>query len=944
MRKNVYFFKKNSKYKITNQQLIPHSQKDHGIKMLAKFSLFSTIFMLLAQLCELDKIQNTDKRISGIFQHLDHDLILSQNKAFIILDFDLSKLGTQFDEVRIMISKYKLGIQELSLKQIGVKKLGEALTQEFTVVVDGFDSLKQILGHQPSNTDEEAFERNEQEILKAELTRSETLGQDLAEDLQIPSVSNNSRTGKRRKRTTTLASTEASSSILEDYLVIGPPETTITPVVESGNAEVIEDTTEVIKSEHPSGIESGTTEIAGVIPEVIKTETPPPEIADDVIAISHSEMGVGNATTVTEPINVDGTDLNPYETNLEIQNVDRINDEEFDHDQNISNDITEASLTTESSTVKNQVWKRPFLSEEARQNFWNQAISEQKIFTQRAFSKRQRERAEYERRKKILNETISGSMRIVDNKLVKTSIPNLTSNSITVVEENSDGNNLTSNFIQVSGDETTGFNSKTDSITVLRRKKRQEQLLGVALSFAAGMGLESYLKSSEIRGIENHITNLNDQNSLIIKHLNASHEEIIANRQTLIDLNTAVNKSIMVLSTEQKEFHAAQLYAIISQTIQNLYKNLQTFETVLNTAVLHKKVHLKTVTHKGAQEIVKDIKDLANNYNLHSTLENGKDVYFLPCSTVVLTTGFRLILTTYLYRKPFHFKLFEYQSTPFRISKEIVTEVQLSKKILALAHKNKFGHTYLELAKSTLEKCEKFGKYLVCTDRKLIAKTEKNPSCLLSLFLSKTEQIQELCPLQLKNVSTDITPINKSEFIVLLKSAQTGEISCNETVIHRALQFKELPNKILLQPNCVLLIDNFLMEGPMISNLQQRSADIKFWPIGIQALISNISTDKLKSIMENFGKISNVKSISKWDLKILQDLNTENKQAFFGEFTNPEILNTALALLGIFVTTIFSIYLWVNFKRFKNKDFKQKFEDHPPLLPILKNNRIQKDH
>ena len=117
------FLKKDTKYKITNQQLIPHSQKDHGIKMLAKFSFFSTIVILLAQLCEPDKIQNTDRRISGIFQDLEHDLILSQNKAFIILDFDLSKLKFQFDEVRIMISKYKLGLNKRwNLKFTGINE------------------------------------------------------------------------------------------------------------------------------------------------------------------------------------------------------------------------------------------------------------------------------------------------------------------------------------------------------------------------------------------------------------------------------------------------------------------------------------------------------------------------------------------------------------------------------------------------------------------------------------------------------------------------------------------------------------------------------------------------------------------------------------------------------------------------------------------------------
>ena len=42
-----------------------------------------------------------------------------------------------------------------------------------------------------------------------------------------------------------------------------------------------------------------------------------------------------------------------------------------------------------------------------------------------------------------------------------------------------------------------------------------------------------------------------------------------------------------------------------------------------------------------------------------------------------------------------------------------------------MALKNKCGHTHMEIKKNSLEKCEKFGKYLVGTDRNFIAKAEK---------------------------------------------------------------------------------------------------------------------------------------------------------------------------------------------------------------------------
>ena len=63
--------------------------------------------------------------------------------------------------------------------------------------------------------------------------------------------------------------------------------------------------------------------------------------------------------------------------------------------------------------------ENPFLSSEARRRFQEQASLQQKAFTQEAFSRRQKEREEYEQRKKKINQTISESIEIVENKMVE---------------------------------------------------------------------------------------------------------------------------------------------------------------------------------------------------------------------------------------------------------------------------------------------------------------------------------------------------------------------------------------------------------------------------------------------------------------------------------------------------------------------------------------------
>ena len=90
------------------------------------FSLF-TILLVLVQHSESGRILGIDKQTLGVFQMLAEDLILCQNKAFILLDFALSLPNSQFDDVRFSIAQYRLWIQVLKSSKVSALKFEDPL-------------------------------------------------------------------------------------------------------------------------------------------------------------------------------------------------------------------------------------------------------------------------------------------------------------------------------------------------------------------------------------------------------------------------------------------------------------------------------------------------------------------------------------------------------------------------------------------------------------------------------------------------------------------------------------------------------------------------------------------------------------------------------------------------------------------------------------------------
>ena len=97
---------------------------------------------------------------------------------------------------------------------------------------------------------------------------------------------------------------------------------------------------------------------------------------------------------------------------------------------------------------------------------------------------------------------------------------------------------------------------------------------------------------------------------------------------------------------------------------------------------------------------------MAERQNLLSAVDSIKNLYKFPTSTVVTKTGFRIILSTFFYRKEFRFRMFSYMNAPLRISKNVETSVALKKHILGVSKRNNFGFDFIEMNESELNRCK----------------------------------------------------------------------------------------------------------------------------------------------------------------------------------------------------------------------------------------------
>ena len=109
------------------------------------------------------------------------------------------------------------------------------------------------------------------------------------------------------------------------------------------------------------------------------------------------------------------------------------------------------------------------------------------------------------------------------------------------------------------------------------------------------------------------------------------------------------------------------MYLLISSRIHHLFLNLQTFQNVLDSSMIHKKLYVGALSVEGLQHAVNSLKKMAERQNLLSAVDWVKTLYKFPTSTVVTKTGFRIIMSIFFYRKEFRFRMFSYINAPLTL-------------------------------------------------------------------------------------------------------------------------------------------------------------------------------------------------------------------------------------------------------------------------------------
>ena len=153
------------------------------------------------------------------------------------------------------------------------------------------------------------------------------------------------------------------------------------------------------------------------------------------------------------------------------------------------------------------------------------------------------------------------------------------------------------------------------------------------------------------------------------------------------------------------------------------------------------------------------------------------------------------------------------------------------------------------------------------------------------------------------------------------------------------MQFRTIPNRITLKPNCLLVLNNFSREGSSDHYMSQLSQNIKFWPVE-PAHLFNISTKKLHHFVQEFGKLTKMKELSNWDLKLVEKLN-KDFQTPIGQVDFPQILSLIFTCIGLIFTASVAIKMCCTKKHQQHETDKEMVYLNPsaPSYPILRENR-----
>jgi hypothetical protein len=299
---------------------------------------------------------------------------------------------------------------------------------------------------------------------------------------------------------------------------------------------------------------------------------------------------------------------------------------------------------------------------------------------------------------------------------------------------------------------------------VITSDKRFLDLVALGMSGAA-LTLSTF-NSAKISKLETQIATSNkridhlvDITSLHEQHFKAVDQKI-DNVSDKVAMMLPVNKVHFAKMTDFMEQKFGTAVAISERLIHTAY---------------NKKVSPGALHHEALLEIVKYIKEIAENSELLSFIHQPSDLFLVETSNVYKPDEkmFDLVMHVPLVAPHNLMQLYEFIPLPvhFNFSGNVsVTPEVGNNNMIAVGH----SQSYQIISSSNLQTCNKMGETYLCKGRNVLL-TDLTKTCLGALYLANAKDIQDRCKFSIGGAQEKIFRLDSNTHVVY----SLGKINTN---------------------------------------------------------------------------------------------------------------------------------------------------------------------
>ena len=268
--------------------------------------------------------------------------------------------------------------------------------------------------------------------------------------------------------------------------------------------------------------------------------------------------------------------------------------------------------------------------------------------------------------------------------------------------------------------------------------------------------------------------------------------QVDTNSKSLYDLASRVDAQSYATLQQERAIAFNQLAIYLEARLDSLSTDISRAHNLLSAVATRTTAGAMAASYELQQDMIR-LKELANQQNTEVLLNSYADLFSCPSSFTLTGHELTLLLHVPLGRSAEVLDLFQLVPTPFPIGDNLVAEIQVEDRLLAV---NRQMSLYTSISPDTLSTCAKTGTLHVCQGGAILRQHDLNDpaplpdgkcstSCLFAVFSADKDGITRTCDLKIGVPTAKITQTQPDTFIITTLEPTVGVVDCRDGVSRR---------------------------------------------------------------------------------------------------------------------------------------------------------------